>query len=124
MSLVLCFLVLCASSAWAIRSAPVYDLEDAEFHFENFIKTHGKQYKDENEKQARFEIFKVNLEKINQANKGQNTTTFGNPLSKRFMPESIDFSVNTFAFGFRTDIFYGSNTRGVPQIYWLRKKSH
>ena len=115
MSLLLCLLALFVSSAWAIRSAPIYDLEDAEMHFENFIRTHGKQYADETEKQARFEIFKDHLEIINRYNDGQNVTIYGKSHSIRFKLESID-SVNNFMSGFRSNIFLGSNKGGVQKI--------
>ncbi|XP_046961306.1 thiol protease aleurain-like [Vanessa cardui] len=58
------------------KSALRYDLEDAYDYFETFIKTYGKQY-DETEKAERFEIFKENLEKINDLNARSDNAVFG-----------------------------------------------
>ncbi|KAJ8729143.1 hypothetical protein PYW08_000724 [Mythimna loreyi] len=47
----------------------VYNLDEAEKHFENFLEKYERNYENEMEKQTRFEIFKENLERINRLNK-------------------------------------------------------
>lgn len=44
----------------------IYDLEEAESLFEEFIKTYEKEYENETEKSRRLEIFKENLRKVNE----------------------------------------------------------
>lgn len=78
MSVLLILCAFCISTACSLRAAPIYKLEDAEIHFETFIQKNNKVYADENEKKARFEIFKVNLEEVNRLNDGQDDAVFGN----------------------------------------------
>lgn len=54
-----------------------YDLEKADEVFEEFIVNFGKDYKDEDEKQSRFEIFKETLNTINNHNKGNHSYALG-----------------------------------------------
>ncbi|KAJ8726655.1 hypothetical protein PYW07_001353 [Mythimna separata] len=61
---------------FGVCAAKAFELEDAELQFETFIQRHGKQYADENERQARFEIFKVNLEEVNRLSNRQSDTIF------------------------------------------------
>jgi hypothetical protein len=46
----------------------IYDLNLAEYYFEEFIQEYNKVYESETEKQKRFEIFKQKLTYINQVN--------------------------------------------------------
>ncbi|CAB3230383.1 unnamed protein product [Arctia plantaginis] len=66
---------------WGVSAAPnkaqYYSLEDAASYFEEFIIKHGKQYADEQEKSARFEIFKTNLKDVNQLNNISQAAVFG-----------------------------------------------
>lgn len=72
-------LLLCCAGA-LVSSAPqktFYNVEDAHSHFEDFVQTYNKEYTNEAEKQARFEIFKNNLENINMKNKMSQSAVFG-----------------------------------------------
>ncbi|KAH9636957.1 hypothetical protein HF086_008218 [Spodoptera exigua] len=66
-------LAACAQAA----SVSMFDLEDAEEHFERFIQDFNKQYTSEEEKQARFAIFRENLKKANILNAQSEHTRFG-----------------------------------------------
>uniref|UniRef100_A0A2A4JAL6 Uncharacterized protein n=1 Tax=Heliothis virescens TaxID=7102 RepID=A0A2A4JAL6_HELVI len=61
----------------AAGTAPPYDLEDAEHHFETFIQNHGKVYTNEKEKQYRFQVFKNNLLHYNKLNAESDHAVFG-----------------------------------------------
>ncbi|XP_050551730.1 uncharacterized protein LOC118273344 [Spodoptera frugiperda] len=76
-------LVACAQAA----RVPLFQAEDAAEHFERFIQEHDKQYASEEEKQAKFEVFKDNLEKANAMNKQSEHTTFG---ITRFMDLTVE----------------------------------
>ncbi|KAL0849602.1 hypothetical protein ABMA28_013861 [Loxostege sticticalis] len=72
-------ILLCCAGA-LVSSAPqktFYNVEDAHSHFEDFVQTYNKEYTNEAEKQARFEIFKNNLENINMKNKMSQSAVFG-----------------------------------------------
>lgn len=72
--LLICFL------GGLVSSAPRYfDPEDADTHFEYFMKTYNKVYSSEEEKQMRFEIFKTNLAMVNERNRKQNSDVYGKP---------------------------------------------
>ncbi|CAH1644658.1 unnamed protein product [Spodoptera littoralis] len=73
---VIVFCVCLAACAQAAKM-PLFHTEDAEYHFERFIQDHNKQYASEEEKQAKFEVFKDNLERANALNKQTEHTTFG-----------------------------------------------
>ncbi|XP_026726722.1 probable cysteine protease RD19C [Trichoplusia ni] len=78
MSAVLFFLFCaCAVGLEAALITPRYNIEDAEQHFENFIRKHNREYAHEHEKHARFQIFKENLEKILHLNEKHKTSAFG-----------------------------------------------
>ncbi|XP_063839072.1 uncharacterized protein LOC135088119 [Ostrinia nubilalis] len=62
--------LLCCVGA-LVSSAPqkvFYSVNEAPSYFEEFMQTYNKVYSSEAEKQARFEIFKKNLEKLNEQN--------------------------------------------------------
>ncbi|XP_063839071.1 uncharacterized protein LOC135088118 [Ostrinia nubilalis] len=62
--------LLCCLGA-LVSSAPqkvFYSVNEAPSYFEDFMQTYNKVYSSEAEKQARFEIFKKNLEKLNEQN--------------------------------------------------------
>ncbi|XP_026726729.1 uncharacterized protein LOC113493107 [Trichoplusia ni] len=67
----------CAVGLEAALFTPRYNIEDAEQHFENFIREHNREYAHEHEKHSRFQIFKENLEKILQLNEKHKTSAFG-----------------------------------------------
>ncbi|KAL0895151.1 hypothetical protein ABMA27_013602 [Loxostege sticticalis] len=74
----LVFLLCCVGAL--VSSAPqkpFYNIEDAVSLFEDFIKTYNKEYTSEVEKQARYEIFKNNLEDINERNQNSKSAVFG-----------------------------------------------
>ncbi|KAF9412243.1 hypothetical protein HW555_009186 [Spodoptera exigua] len=73
---VIVFLACLAACAQA-ASVSMFDLEDAEEHFERFIQDFNKQYTSEEEKQARFAIFRENLKKANILNAQSEHTRFG-----------------------------------------------
>ncbi|KAL0849604.1 hypothetical protein ABMA28_013863 [Loxostege sticticalis] len=74
---VLLFLVVCCVAAvWSAPKAP-YDLNLADQLFEEFVVKHNKQYEHEEERQMRFNIFKDNLNLINQRNRNSKTATYG-----------------------------------------------
>ncbi|XP_060809469.1 procathepsin L-like [Amyelois transitella] len=54
-----------------------YDLNEAEELFEKFIVDFNRKYKDMEEKQMRFNIFKEKLQKINEGNKQHGHEVFG-----------------------------------------------
>ncbi|KAH9636954.1 hypothetical protein HF086_008215, partial [Spodoptera exigua] len=66
-------LAACAQAAFV----PIFHLEEAEEHFERFIQDFNKQYTSEEEKQARFAIFKQNLDKANSFNAQSEHARFG-----------------------------------------------
>ncbi|KAF9787548.1 hypothetical protein SFRURICE_001600 [Spodoptera frugiperda] len=68
------FFGLAVSAVW---SAYTYDIEDAEYHFEEFIEKFGREYENENEKQYRFKIFVENLKKVNELNKESDHAVHG-----------------------------------------------
>lgn len=74
-------LVVVVCSVVAVWSAPKevrwYDLNNVNQIFEEFERTYQKQYQNEDERQARLEIFKENLKMINQRNAESKTATFG-----------------------------------------------
>ncbi|XP_049869253.1 uncharacterized protein LOC126369009 [Pectinophora gossypiella] len=56
----------------------LYDINEAEKHFEQFIKDFDRKYKDEEDKKLHYEMFVKNLVKINELNANPNSTaTFG-----------------------------------------------
>ncbi|KAI5632394.1 papain family cysteine protease domain-containing protein [Phthorimaea operculella] len=67
MQILVLFLALFCASSLAHVQPPLtlYDLEDAEDLFEEFINNYNKEYSSEEEKQLRFNAFKHNLEHIN-----------------------------------------------------------
>ena len=61
--------LLCLAALASTEIAPtLYLSEHAKIHFESFIQKYNKQYVNEEKKQAKFEVFKDNLEKINSLN--------------------------------------------------------
>ncbi|KAI5651722.1 cathepsin propeptide inhibitor domain (I29) domain-containing protein [Phthorimaea operculella] len=59
-------------------SGILYDLNQAQELFEQFIKQYNREYKDDEDKRIHYEAFVKNLEKINQLNSQPNqTATFG-----------------------------------------------
>ncbi|KAI5632389.1 papain family cysteine protease domain-containing protein [Phthorimaea operculella] len=60
------YLLLLSFGAMAFVPPTLYDLEDAEDLFEEFINNYNKQYASEQEKQYRFNIFKENLAIVNK----------------------------------------------------------
>ncbi|CAH0700308.1 unnamed protein product [Spodoptera exigua] len=68
---------VCLAACAQAASVPMFDLEDAEEHFERFIQDYNKQYTSEEEKQARFAIFRENLKKANTLNAQSEHTRFG-----------------------------------------------
>ncbi|KAL0895157.1 hypothetical protein ABMA27_013608 [Loxostege sticticalis] len=74
-------LVVVVCSVVAVWSAPKevrwHDLNNVNQIFEEFERTYQKQYQNEDERQARLEIFKENLKMINQRNAESKTATFG-----------------------------------------------
>lgn len=79
--LLLTLLSLCAGAALAASAQPdehLYDLEDAQSHFDQFVRDFDRQYADEKEKQTRFEIFKQNLQEINDMNMMNADAVYGN----------------------------------------------
>ncbi|KAL0849603.1 hypothetical protein ABMA28_013862 [Loxostege sticticalis] len=69
--------LFCCSAVWAGPYAPRYDLSLADQLFEEFLKTHQRQYGSEQERQMRFSIFKDNLKTINKQNLESKTAVFG-----------------------------------------------
>ena len=80
MLVLLCVGWFALAAAWSVQAPAPYALEDAEMHFEQFIQKFERNYADEHEKQARFEIFKGSLEKINRLNQKSKTAVFGNTI--------------------------------------------
>ncbi|KAI5632391.1 papain family cysteine protease domain-containing protein [Phthorimaea operculella] len=73
------FMLLCAlalSLAYVQPSPTLYDLEDAENIFENFINKYNKVYANEQEKQDRFNIFKERLAIVNKLRLEQPQASF------------------------------------------------
>ncbi|KAJ2943499.1 hypothetical protein O0L34_g16606 [Tuta absoluta] len=60
------YLLVISASALAYVPSTLYDVEDAENIFEDFINKYNKEYASEQEKQDRFNIFKDNLKRINE----------------------------------------------------------
>lgn len=77
-SALLCVGWFALAAAWSVHAPVPYALENAELHFEQFIKKFERNYANDCEKQARFQIFKENLEKINSLNERSEHTVFGN----------------------------------------------
>lgn len=78
--LVLLFLIVAATICFVeadVLVREVFDIDKADHIFEEYIKNFSKEYKDEKEKQARFEIFKKTLIKINEINKVRYHYTLG-----------------------------------------------
>uniref|UniRef100_A0A2A4J9U5 Uncharacterized protein n=1 Tax=Heliothis virescens TaxID=7102 RepID=A0A2A4J9U5_HELVI len=73
----LLLLFACLVALAASKSSIYFHLEDAEYHFENFIREHGKEYASDEEKAERFEIFKENLRRANELNQQSEHTEFG-----------------------------------------------
>lgn len=59
------------------ENAPYYALENVAEYFEEFIIQHDKHYADDQEKQARLQIFKQNLEDVNRLNEESSLRTGG-----------------------------------------------
>lgn len=57
---------------------PHFNLNEADKHFEQYVKDFNKEYKDEEDKRIHYEAFVKNLEKINKLNSNESgTATFG-----------------------------------------------
>lgn len=56
---------------------PVFDVNEAEKLFEQFVKDHNKQYKDAEERETRYQIFVKSLHKINKLNSESPSATYG-----------------------------------------------
>ncbi|XP_053601744.1 uncharacterized protein LOC128670253 [Plodia interpunctella] len=92
--LVLSLLVLTAGLALAYEE---YDVDQAEVLFEQFIQEYNRVYKDDEEKQMRFNIFKSHLHVINKHNKVHGYNVLG-------INQFADISKEEFAnthFGYR-----------------------
>lgn len=63
----------------------VYDLEEADRLFEDFIITYGKEYVNEAEKAWRLQIFKANLREVNERNSVLEFPAFGKRFSFVFL---------------------------------------
>ncbi|CAH1644659.1 unnamed protein product [Spodoptera littoralis] len=87
---VIVFCVCLAACAQAAKM-PLFHAEDAEYHFERFIQDYNKQYASEEEKQAKFEVFKDNLEKANALNAQTEHSRFG---ITRFMDLTLEEFLN------------------------------
>ncbi|XP_026318709.1 ervatamin-B-like [Hyposmocoma kahamanoa] len=83
------FVLLTAVVAALANPDLLYDLEDAEEHFQEFIDLYGKQYNSSEEKAYRFEIFKQSLIKHNKQN-------LDNPLADFGIHEYSDLSPDEF----------------------------
>uniref|UniRef100_A0A2A4JB28 Uncharacterized protein n=1 Tax=Heliothis virescens TaxID=7102 RepID=A0A2A4JB28_HELVI len=70
-------LFACLVTLAASKSSIHFHLDDAEEHFENFIKEYGKKYSSDAEKAKRFEIFKENLKGINELNQEIEIAEYG-----------------------------------------------
>lgn len=78
--LILITLLVAATFVCVNKANPVgeiYDFDKAEALFEEYIQNFNKEYKDEEEKQNRFEIFKSTLKKINEHNSQNLSYTLG-----------------------------------------------
>lgn len=59
----------------------IYDLDEAETLFEEFVKTYRKEYENKCEKSRRLEIFKDNLRDVNKRNaRAEESAVFGKSL--------------------------------------------
>ncbi|KAJ8729142.1 hypothetical protein PYW08_000723 [Mythimna loreyi] len=65
------------SSAIIMIAPEPFQRENAKLHFDHFIRVYEKQYSNEDEKQARLEIFMENLERINDLNQQSKHAIFG-----------------------------------------------
>jgi cathepsin F len=76
-----------------------YDLADAENLFNDFIVKYNKQYKNEDEKRTKFEIFKHNLQILNEKNKLDSSAVYDinyhSDMSKNeFLRKQTGFKIN------------------------------
>lgn len=74
------FVLLTAVVAVLATPDLLYNLEDAEEHFQQFMYSHGKQYNSSEEEAYRFEIFKQSLIKYNKQNLEHPLAEFGKKL--------------------------------------------
>ncbi|XP_026753470.2 uncharacterized protein LOC113513681 [Galleria mellonella] len=78
--LVLTILFLYGGSALAVSKLPdkiLYDVNQAETLFDQFMQTYDKQYTSKEEKQKKLNVFKENLQIINEKNAEQSLAVFG-----------------------------------------------
>lgn len=119
LKMILSFLsvLFCCAAVWAGPYAPRYDLSLADQLFEEFVKTHQRQYGSEQERQMRFSIFKDNLKTINKQNLESKTAVFGMLHSKLYYQiqnktlRLLNFFINTVHY--RHHKIFGFDTWGV-----------
>ncbi|XP_030028805.1 papain [Manduca sexta] len=70
-------LVVIAMASATRPDAKHYDTENAQELFEQFIKEHNREYKDDADKQVHYEAFVSNLKEINKLNEGNPSATYG-----------------------------------------------
>lgn len=61
----------------ASRPKQFFDLNEAEKHFEQFIKDFNRDYKDEEDKVIHYQAFLKSLDKINKLNADNSSATYG-----------------------------------------------
>lgn len=63
-------LFVCVCSCWPkhVTKKPIYDLENVEYYFNDFIIKYYRHYADSEERNLRRRIFEKNLKKINELN--------------------------------------------------------
>ncbi|XP_026724929.1 cysteine proteinase 15A-like [Trichoplusia ni] len=74
---VLVFAAVAMASASDSQGKRHYEVSDAHNLFEEFIKTHNRQYKDDADRDVHFKAFVANLEKINKLNEQNPSATYG-----------------------------------------------
>lgn len=76
------FVFVLLTAVVAVHADPdlLYDLEDAEDHFQQFMYQYGKQYSSPEEEAYRFEMFKQSLIKYNKQNLENPYAEFGKKL--------------------------------------------
>lgn len=75
-SVVLTLGVVAMANASGNLEKPHYDVSNAHSLFEDFMKTHNRQYKDDADKEVHFQAFAKNLEKMNKLNEQNPTASF------------------------------------------------